>query len=243
MNLLPDLIFPTLRGITYPIAKTPQWNTKIQTSASGVERTASYWATPRWTFKLSLTYVEDTGDPTDIYNQLLGLFMQCRGSFGSFLFCDNEVTRQKNTYTITPNITNVFTVNSISFGGYSQPIDENKTVFNQFFNIDYGLPIYASDPDTTTDYMDEPDTYMDDPDTYMGTDRPNFVLTSDYLINGTTITAYGYRHTGYFPPGSTTIKATFNYYFRCRFLQDQTDFETFAYNLTENKSVEMITLK
>lgn len=63
-------------------------------------------------------------------------------------------------------------------------------------------------------------------------------LTTDYTVGPTGIITFVSA-----PGNGLAVTATFNFYWRCRFLQDQTTFNEFMANLWENKSLEFKTVK
>ena len=88
-----SLVFPTLRGLTYPVKKTAQFNTGFRQVTSGRETATAFMAFPWWLFELSFEYLPDrtpgASGYTD-YRTLQGFFLQLQGRFGTFLFCDPD---------------------------------------------------------------------------------------------------------------------------------------------------------
>jgi uncharacterized protein (TIGR02217 family) len=83
------LIFPALPGLAWSVTKTPTFQTRIQRAVSGRELRALDYPYPLWQFALVYDFLRD--NPTGGYDELrtlLGLFMQCQGAFGTFLFQD-----------------------------------------------------------------------------------------------------------------------------------------------------------
>lgn len=94
-----DLLFPTLRGLQYPISKTPTWNTIKTKTVTGLPTFLQCYTYPWYEFKLSFAYLEDDNSESDDIRSLLGFFNRVGGAGQSFLFADstfedNSVTNQ-----------------------------------------------------------------------------------------------------------------------------------------------------
>ena len=83
-----DLIFPTLKGLTYPIGKVPHWNTLQNQTISGVKKFLQLYSYPYYEIKLSFSYLGDDNDRTDDIHTLMGFFNQLGGAGQDFLFAD-----------------------------------------------------------------------------------------------------------------------------------------------------------
>jgi uncharacterized protein (TIGR02217 family) len=83
-----DLIFPTFRGLQYPIGKTPHWNTIVQESISGVKKFLQCYTYPYYTFNLSFSYLSDMNLQQDDIHKLMGFYNQLGGAGQDFLFAD-----------------------------------------------------------------------------------------------------------------------------------------------------------
>jgi hypothetical protein len=83
-----ELLFPTLRGLTYPIGKTPHWNTITQESISGVKKFLQCYTYPYYTFALSFTYLSDKNLQQDDIHTLMGFYNQLGGAGQDFLYAD-----------------------------------------------------------------------------------------------------------------------------------------------------------
>ena len=79
-------VFPELRGLSWDVAKTPEFFTLSKVSPSGVDITASLSAYPRWHFSLSYEYLR-AGAEGEL-EKLLGFFLSCRGNAVDFLYRD-----------------------------------------------------------------------------------------------------------------------------------------------------------
>ena len=83
-----NLLFPTLRGLTYPIGKTPHWNTITQESVSGVKKFLQCYSYPYYTFTLSFTYLSDLNFRSDDIHSLMSFYNKLGGAGQDFLFAD-----------------------------------------------------------------------------------------------------------------------------------------------------------
>jgi len=78
-------VFPSLKGIQFPVKKTPEFSNLIQASASGMEYRAQLWIYPRWTWEVSFDWLRT--DNSDLQT-LMGFFLARNGSYDSFQFTD-----------------------------------------------------------------------------------------------------------------------------------------------------------
>jgi len=113
-------VFPTLPGLAWNNKKTPMWSTKTQKALSGKELRASYFSYPIWQFSLSYNVLRETGQAE--LQSLIGLFNQCRGSYGAFLYLDpedNVVTDQ--AFGVGDGSTTQFGLVR-TFSGFTEPV-------------------------------------------------------------------------------------------------------------------------
>ncbi|MBU2701184.1 hypothetical protein Ga0466249_002298 [Sporomusaceae bacterium BoRhaA] len=95
-----DLIFPTLRGLTYPITKTPNHSTITQRGlGSGIPKFLQLYSYPYYTLKMVFEYLSDNNDQRDDIHTLMGFYNRMGGAGQDFLFADpkfesNEVNNQ-----------------------------------------------------------------------------------------------------------------------------------------------------
>jgi uncharacterized protein (TIGR02217 family) len=109
-------IFPTLPGLTWPVTKTPQWNTKIQRSAGGKELRASFFAAPIWRWVLTYELLRQDSTLQE-FQTLVGFFNARQGSFDSFLYADpSDHTVTNEQFGVGTGTTTAFQLVR-SFGG------------------------------------------------------------------------------------------------------------------------------
>lgn len=91
-----NAIFPALAGIGWPVKKTPQFNSKVQSAISFAEVRAAFAPYPQWRWALTYNFLR--ADTTNLeYQTLVNFFLTRQGKFDSFLFddqSDNAVTDQ-----------------------------------------------------------------------------------------------------------------------------------------------------
>ncbi len=86
-----SLVFPTLIGLIFPVSKTPEWKTDIQSAASGKEARVNFWSYPKWRWKLAFDLLRDKPlESQDELWSLVGFFNKHYGSFDSWLFEDPD---------------------------------------------------------------------------------------------------------------------------------------------------------
>lgn len=85
------LIFPTLRGQSWPIKKTPTFNTGLRRVTSGRRLAWAYQQFPIWHFELNFQWLPDYNPGSTGYTDFLRLrafFNAMQGQAGTFLFRD-----------------------------------------------------------------------------------------------------------------------------------------------------------
>ena len=191
-------VYPVLAGLSWSVVKTPQFNTKIQKSVSGVELRASFMSSPVYTFGLTYEVLRAGGGFSELQT-LMGFFNQRLGSFDNFLFddlTDNSVTAQ-NIGTGTGSLTTFQLTRT--FGGFTESV----------MNVNAAPQIFVNGVLKT--------------------------LTTDYTISATGLVTFVTA-----PANGLAVTWTGTYYYRCRFVEDTTDYENFMYQLWALKSVELI---
>ncbi len=87
--------FPTLAGRDIRFPKKPTFSTIVAGHVSGREVRNSLYVNPIWEFELTYNGLDGTAGGqygalgAQSYQALLGLFLQCQGQFGEFLFVDD----------------------------------------------------------------------------------------------------------------------------------------------------------
>lgn len=150
------LTFPTLPGISWPVKKTPIWNTQMAEHVSGREARIGLWQYPRYMFEL--TYDGVTSSSTahqNLGNQslqtLMDFYHQCQGMLNPFIFVD------PSDYTVTAeaigtgNGTNkIFTAQrSMGAGLFFEPVGWVTAATTVFVN-GVSQPFTLTNPNTIT---------------------------------------------------------------------------------------------
>ena len=82
-----DLVFPELIGLSWDTGMKPLFKNKIAEHTSGKETRTSFWEDPLWEFNLSYDYLPNKSDfPTTDLKRIVAFFLRCQGSFEEFLF-------------------------------------------------------------------------------------------------------------------------------------------------------------
>lgn len=113
-------MFPTLKGLIFPVTKTPIWSTKIQTATSGKETRLAFWSYPIWKYSIGFDILQSNavGD----LQTLAGFYLARQGSYDSFLFTDpddNAVTALQ--FGTGNGVTTSFQLLR-TLGGYAEPV-------------------------------------------------------------------------------------------------------------------------
>lgn len=215
---MPDPIYPAgVRGLTYPVTKSPVFDTMLQQSPGHIEVRERQVDNPAWRWELIYDYLKD--DPNDIapgltdtdLRTLLGFVLQRRGKSATFLYSDPDdrtVGPALNPDT-TPNILASLPLLQDSLGNWYSPIRRLIGGFSE--------DITDLDPDSTLGSIA---VYA------------NGVLQS----SGMTMNPPDKTHTGLWISWASMptapITAAFDFYFRVRFDSDATSFEKFTGALT-----------
>jgi uncharacterized protein (TIGR02217 family) len=82
-------LFPSLKGVAFPVKRAPIFRTMSQESVSGMDNPIELWAFPRWAYELTYTVLR-----SDIVNQewqtLATFFLGQRGKSRVFQFTDPD---------------------------------------------------------------------------------------------------------------------------------------------------------
>ena len=96
------LVYPVIRGIGWPVKRTPSWDTLTQSTSSGREVRLAYYTNPIWSFEITYGGGQAGGDGYILDNPLnliplatetdlaviQGFYNQMQGRFGLFLYDD-----------------------------------------------------------------------------------------------------------------------------------------------------------
>lgn len=123
-----------LPGMTMSVTKSPTFSTKVSGIVSGREVRNALYDDPRWEFTVSFDYLPDkmTGATYIDYTgntqlrQLEGFFMQCRGSYQSFLFRDMDDYQTVSVFADGDGSSNLYYIRR-DLGGFRERIGQLNT--------------------------------------------------------------------------------------------------------------------
>lgn len=84
-----DLAFPTLVSENWKLTRTPQFNTKVQISASGARTACGFRSTPLWRWTLKNGVLQSADTIADL-QAIEGFVNTLQGMWDSFLWTDPE---------------------------------------------------------------------------------------------------------------------------------------------------------
>ncbi len=150
------LVFPTLPGLAWSVAKAPTFQTRIQRAVSGRELRALDYPYPLWQFTLVFAFLRDNpAAGFDELRTLLGFFLSCQGAYGTFLFQDPSDYQVTGQYLGTGDSSSaIFQLQRtmgtlLPSGGFAEPILAPDLVTAVYFDgITQAPSSYSADPDT-----------------------------------------------------------------------------------------------
>lgn len=213
-----DAVFPELPGLTFPVQKSPIYSTTIKTALSGREVRRSNYATPIWLIGLSFEFLRDEIAMAE-FKTLASFFQARRGAFDSFLFRDpDDCTVVNEQIGVGDGVTRSFQL-ARTFGGVTEPvcnIDAASLIISPLmWAVDPNAPMWGNEISPMwSGALD--------------------VLPTDYALSTTGLLTFNTA-----PAAGVPVLASFNYYYRCRFQNDQADFQKFMYRLWDLKKCDL----
>lgn len=210
-------IFPTVRGLAYPVVKAPGFNTLLQGAPNLLETAIAQTYNPAWEWQLVYEFLFDNvavitaGTWTD-YATLQGFILARSSRAEEFLFSDpQDHAVGPATLSGTPNLQAQLQVVNDGAGTYYSPIQRNfgGQFYEDITDLNGSIAVYDN-----------------------GTLK---ALGTDYTIVGPGLALPGYSYMGLVikwgsaPTGPVT--AAFNFYFRVRFPSDKQEFTEFMNQL------------
>jgi hypothetical protein len=228
-------IYPTIKGLTYTVVKTPQWANISQRLDNGNEISIPQRKNPIWHWQLKYDYVYDNFKgpnntmpfaPYTDMQTLLGFFLACRADADDFLFLDPAG--------------NSFGPALLPDGSAVNPraalpiIRDDDGTFYTPLQINHGGLFYED----VTDLAPLANQFGSLMNVYVGDARNPKSYGSDYQLVGPGITVAGVTYDGLLIrwSGGTnysglTAYAEFNYYQRVQFEGSTLSFEKWAHGL------------
>jgi hypothetical protein len=119
-----DAVFPDLQGLTYPIKRTPTWNTLQQKGLTGIPKFFQLYTYPWYEFTLIFSYLEDRNVESDDIQTLMGFFNTVGGAGQDFLFADPlfEDNTAFNLEFGTGNGSSTTWYLTKTYGGFIEPV-------------------------------------------------------------------------------------------------------------------------
>lgn len=247
----------SLPGLSYGIKKKPMFKTKISEGAAGNEVRSSLTPYPRWDFEFSYEFLEDASGANSSLKSIMGFFLSRRGSFDSFLVKDPDDYLVTDGWLGTSDGATTQFPFLRGMGGFYEQVGQIDTAntINLYQELAEGATIPATPgPYTVTvahsaafssdvkvmDGVTQMTKVASAPAagqysvaagvyTFNAADQGKAItITYKYLISPSD---YTFRLPNYVvftvAPASGAIYADFQFYFACRFVDDQMDFEKF----------------
>lgn len=116
-----NAVFPSFPGLTWNIARKPQWSTVTKTSVSGREFRSGQFSYPLWRYKLSYSVLRGTAALPEV-QQIAAFFNARGGSFDTWLYTDPDDSAVVAQQFGTGNGTTKDFQLVRAFGGYAEPV-------------------------------------------------------------------------------------------------------------------------
>lgn len=255
-----------LPGLAFSVHKKPSFRTRISSAASGNEVRNTLMQYPIWDFELTYEFLEDSSGADSSLKTILGFFLSRQGSFDSWLFKDPDDYLCDNHYCGDSDGVNLEFPFSRVMGGFRErvgQVDTSNTV-TVFLTIDENGTIPASPGPYTITVANSTDFVEDLGVTKGGTPMTRVtsapaagqysVAAGVYTFNATdendaVVIRYRYTvdpadYTVTMPnrlifdsaPPTGEVSWSGQFFFVCRFAEDQQDYEKFydkLWNLQE----------
>ena len=120
-------IFPILSGQGWSVHKKPTFSTIVASHVSGREVRDALHQNPIWQFELTFDGLDSGSSYPALGAQslqsLMGLFLQCQGQYGTFLYIDptDNAAASSTSFATGDGLTTAFTL-SRWLGGFLEPV-------------------------------------------------------------------------------------------------------------------------
>lgn len=245
-----------LPGLTYSVHKKPYFKTNIKEAANGNENRNSLMPMPRWDFEFNYEFLEDSSGADSSLKTIMGFFLARNGSYDTFLVKDpddylveaGDLGTADGTTTAfyfvrgmgefseivgqvdTSNTINIYTrlTEDVSVPG-TGPYELTFAGLEEIYSIfDEGTQLTEvssapADHQFSVDYGTGVVTFNSaQAGVTMTIDHRDLVDSADYTVTLPNQVVFDSA-----PADGTVITADFQFYFACRFAEDQLDFEKF----------------
>jgi uncharacterized protein (TIGR02217 family) len=208
-------IFPKLRGLSWSVHERPQTSTRISKHVSGREVRAQLYKYPLYEFELVYAGLSASSDPA--FSNLGAQSLQTLEAFwlsrGGAF--ETFLFRKADA---TGNCWDSQAEGQLL--GIGDGVTTTFTFVRQLLTR-YSEPVGAVEPLGLNVYVN-------------GTLQPSSAYTIGWPNQLTFVSP---------PAAASQVAADYSFYFLCRFSDDTTDFENFAWNLWTNQSVKLQTVK
>jgi hypothetical protein len=133
-------MFPALAGQGWSVHKKPTFASIVASHVSGREVRDALYANPIWNFELAFDGLDGAlaaqyaGLGAQSLQSLMGLFLQCQGQFGSFLYVDpTDSVATGQSVGAGDGATTSFVL-SRTLGGFKEPVGWATAVSNAYLN-------------------------------------------------------------------------------------------------------------
>jgi uncharacterized protein (TIGR02217 family) len=130
--------FPSLKGQAWSVHRKPSFSTRVGKHVSGREVRAPYFTYPLYEYEVAFDALDAgsayPGLDASSLQSLMGLYLQCQGSYGTFLYTDpsdHSVTAQ--AIAVGDGAKTVFSFVR-TFGGSTEPASYVTSVSNVYLN-------------------------------------------------------------------------------------------------------------
>jgi hypothetical protein len=118
-GVLMPFSFPSLPGLSWSVHKRPTFSTRVASHVSGREVRLPFYAVTLYEFELTIEGLDSAGSfpglGVNSLQALMGLYLQCQGQVGTFLYTDPTDNAQTAFIATTPatgdGTTTIFTLN------------------------------------------------------------------------------------------------------------------------------------
>lgn len=208
-----DEVFPDLPGLAWGISKSPTFNTKVMKSVSGRELRASFQAVPTYQISMSFDFLREWQQRTEL-QELESFFLARRGAFDSFLFKmpdDNEYSCE------------------FVGDGTTTEFQLYKTIFGMQIPILHVESLAGEADPLMWNQSNQKLMWSSDDTTLMWSVGLSYSISKNGVVTLSEPLADGQK-----------ISLTGTYYYRCRFADDEQEYNNFMRKLWKASKVEMV---
>ncbi len=132
--------FPVLAGQGSSVHKKPTFSTIVANHASGREVRDALYLNPIWQFELTFDGLDGSGTSeygglgAQSLQSLMGLYLQCQGQYGSFLFTDPTDNSVANQPIATGDGATIAFTFARTLGSFTEPVGWVTSVSSLYLN-------------------------------------------------------------------------------------------------------------